>query len=40
MKPDKIRINKCAPSNDGNVGNAILCLSRRISGFAKELSRI
>lgn len=40
MKPDKIRINKCAPSNDGNVGNAILCLSRRISGFAKELSGI
>ena len=32
--------NPCKPSNDGNVGNAILCLSRRVSEFAKELSRI
>lgn len=40
MKPDKIRVNKCSPSNDGNIGNAILCLSRRVNNFAKELSRI
>ena len=41
MKEEQpIKINKCKPSNDGNVGNAILCLSRRVSNLAKELSEI
>ena len=30
----------CGPSNEGNVGRAIWCLSKRVSEFAKELSRI
>lgn len=30
----------CRPSSEGNVGNAIHCLSMRVSNFAKELSRI
>lgn len=40
MKEQPIKVNKCKPSNDGNIGNAILCLSRRVSNLAKELSRI
>jgi len=40
MKEQPIKVNKCRPSNDGNVGNAILCLSRRVSNLAKELSEI
>lgn len=31
---------RCEPSNEGNVGRAIQCLSKRVSEFAKELSRI
>ena len=33
-------INKCKPSNGGNIGEAIQCLAKRVSDFAKELSRI
>ena len=40
MKEQPIKVNKCKPSNDGNIGNAILCLSRRVSNLAKELSEI
>lgn len=33
-------VNKCKPSNDGNVGGAIFCLSNRVSELAKKVSKI
>lgn len=33
-------INKCKPSNGGNIGEAMQCLAKRVGDFAKELSRI
>ena len=30
-------LNKCRPSNDGNIGNAIFCLSKRVSNLEKVL---
>lgn len=34
------RTNKCMPSNDGNIGGAIYCLSKRVNELVKELDRI